>query len=1315
MDKSSIKIALFIFISLLFSNRVSIHAQTDYYFKRLSLQEGLSQSTVKCILYDYKGFIWIGTKSGLNCFDKHEIKSYFSEKENKFSLPDNQINLLAEDSLHNLWIGTNGGLALYNRKNDTFSPIYYKNRSLQGRSYFLTPDGIVFGGNGIYKYSYTDSKITEIKIENKDKIHDYIGFIQPWSATEWIIGTRWDGIWLYNLHSNRLERFPKCKHKFISAYYVDLKQNLWISPYGKGIECYSPTGELTAKYNTSNSNLSNDIILDIQEKDGKIWIATDGGGICIYDPHKKSFSTIQHISGDTNSLPVNSINCLYLDRENNMWAGTIRGGALGIRKVYMKTFTAVPYNNPFGVSENVIISLYEDRDHKLWIGTDGGGLNVMNQQTNTFKHYPLGYKNKVTSITEYSPNELLIFVFGEGLFIFNKNNGQIKPFIFVNEEKDAKTCRKGINIYVNKNSPTQLYLFADTIYAYDLQKKTFSPAILKGFDKEKETPTGSLNIIWYNEYITYLFGVNNIFELNNKNNVLTPLYYCDNLTNITSVSRDSQGRFWIGTTRGLVCFNPLTNESKKVQTKLFHEISSVTCDKSNRVWIGAQGMLFVYIINENKFAILGESDGAPANEYLAVSNLVSYSGDIYMGGTSGLLRIKKDITFDDTDYPSAEIMDIQLDGVSIVNKISPDSILTIPWNHTSLSLKVMMTEKDIFRKKIFRFNIIGPNNVYHVESYDHTLAVHSLPPGNYDITVSCNMQDGSWALPIHILSITVTPPWWKNPWFILLIALLIIASILLTFSTFIKRKENKLKWKMKEHEQKIYEEKIRFLINISHELRTPLTLIYAPLKRLLGNTTFEENVQKQLSGIYKQTKQMKNIINMVLDVRKMEVGQDSLHIRPYEFNKWVRFIIEDFGNEFNAKNIQLIYKADDSIKEISFDKSKCEIVLSNLLMNALKFSSESTQVTVTTTKTAENTVRVSIQDQGIGLDGIDTQKLFTRFYQGSHDRQGSGIGLSYAKMLIEMQGGKIGAVNNEGKGATFFFELPIIAMQEHVVCEEPSLNELLYSPQENTPEPNDFPIQEYTVLIVEDEVELGNFLKEALSEFFKKVYTAENGVDALIIINQYSPDIIVSDIMMPRMNGFELCKMIKSNIDISHIPVILLTARNDSESFSLGYKLGADAYLPKPFELEFLIIVITNLLKNREQIKARYKNNFMSIPPEQVTFSNTDEEFLLKLNRVINENLSDPAFDVKFLVNKFRMSRSSLYNKVKSLTGMGVNDYINKIRLDYAAEMLVQTDLSIMEISERLGFNNQGYFSTIFKQATGLTPSKYKEENKKES
>lgn len=518
---------------------------------------------------------------------------------------------------------------------------------------------------------------------------------------------------------------------------------------------------------------------------------------------------------------------------------------------------------------------------------------------------------------------------------------------------------------------------------------------------------------------------------------------------------------------------------------------------------------------------------------------------------------------------------------------------------------------------------------------------------------------------------------------------------------------------MKEHEEEVNKEKIRFLINISHELRTPLTLIYAPLKRLLKNKKFEDDTQRQLTGIYKQTKQMRNIINMVLDARKMEVGQNRLYLQQHPLNEWIKNITEDFRYEFENKGIDIRYELDDQIKNIVFDANKCEIVLSNLLMNALKFSNENTEVTIKT-EIRNNNVQVLVKDQGIGLGNITEAQLFTRFSQGSHQLQGSGIGLSYAKTLIEMHQGHIGAYNNPDQGSTFYFELPLIRDEQVIRCKEKNyLNELLYTPKETLQQEEPaINLSKYTILIVEDENDLRHFLADSLSGQFSKIYTAANGTDALPTIQKYLPDIIVSDVMMPKMDGFTLCKTIKSDISLSHIPVILLTARNDQESTSLGYKLGADAYLAKPFDIEFLLTLIQNQLRIREQIRKRYQENTAILLPEEMTFSNADEDFMLKLNKTIKENLPEPTLDVKFLVDKMNVSRSALYNKVKQLTGMGVNDYINKFRIEAAIQLLEQTNLSILEISEQSGFSNQSYFSITFKQATGLSPSKYKEKYK---
>ncbi|MEG1545986.1 MAG: response regulator, partial [Bacteroides sp.] len=878
----------------------------------------------------------------------------------------------------------------------------------------------------------------------------------------------------------------------------------------------------------------------------------------------------------------------------------------------------------------------------------------------------------------------------------------------INERENKKITQLAISVNVNKLSDNQIQFFSDKVYLYDTNKKTYSEAILKG---NSTIPLSGLQLISSNEYVTYVFGERNIFELNNRTKVMNTIFTLTEPNSIiTSVTRDKNSNFWIGTTEGLITYNTLTYETKKIKTNLFSNVSSVKYDKNNRIWIGTQGMLFCYIIKKDKFVLLGESDGAFSNEYLPRPTLQSKSGDIYMGGVMGLVRINKDILFEDAPQPTIVLTDVLLNGVPVNPSDIINASLSIPWSHTSLGIKVMAREEDVFREKLFKYSVVGLNNQY-FETYEHSLTLYTLPSGNYEIMVSCNTKDGSWSIPMKILSLSVTPPWWKSAWFITFLILFTIGCIALTIRYVIRFKERKLKWEMKEHEQKTYEEKVRFLINISHELRTPLTLIYAPLKRMLKEEIKDEKLVAQLNGIYKQTRQMKSIINMVLDVRKMEVGEDSLHLLPHPLNQWLSAIADDFIDEFKAKNIQLLYDFDTSLEEVSFDEDKCEIVISNLLMNALKFSDSNTSITLSTKKTS-NKVRISIKDQGIGLGGIDTSKLFTRFYQGNHDRQGSGIGLSYAKMLVEMHGGNIGAISNEDKGSTFYFELPLTnATVDLSYQPKPYLNELLYSPEEEEITTNDFSTKEYTLLVVEDEPELREFLRETLSEYFKQVYTAENGVVALTVINQASPSIVISDVMMPKMNGFELCKNIKKNIEISHIPVILLTARNDSGSTSLGYKMGADAYLAKPFDTEFLMILIRNQLKNREQMKARYKNFGLTIDPKEISFSSADEKFLLKFNNLIVNNISNMNLDVQFVADNIGMSRASLYKKTKVLTNMTVSDYINKYRIEKAMQ-LVLSDVNLATIAEQTGFGSQRYFSTLFKQATGITPTQYRESHK---
>lgn len=1278
--------------------------QQDYYFRQISLEQGLSQSRVQCIYRDHQGVIWIGTKWGLNSYDQSELKSYFHDREQPNSLPDNFIRFITEDRLGDLYVSTNKGIAIYNKAENQFQPLKYNGKPFNAWSYLQIGDNFLFGGEEtLYQYNLTDKSITTIFPDiDGDKLK-CINRIFQWSPDVLITSSKKDGLWMYDLIKKKMYRCPFVKEREINTIFVDSQNRLWVSFYGKGIACYSKEGKRLFSLSTKNSGLNNDIIFDFLEKDNQLWIATDGGGINILDFQTMKFSHLKHISDDEQSLPNNSIYRLYKDQMDNIWIGSIHGGLFAIKKVFIKTYKDVPLNNLNGISERTVVSIFEDKDTLLWIGTDGGGINSFDQKTNTFHHYPTTYGEKVTSITDFSENELLLSCFNKGVFTFNKRTAQMQPFPIINDSISKREFSSGdlVNLYATKDN---IYILGAKVYIYNKHTRQTSILYAPQIDIQRQI---AMQAIYSNDTHLYLMGTNNLFKLNFKTNELSSLVNMKEGDDFTSACRDDKGNFWIGSNFGLLFYNKQTGKTEKIHTNLFNSVSSLAYDKKGKVWIGAQNMFFAYIINEKRFVILDESDGVPSNELIFTPIPALRTPNLYMGGTMGLVRINTDIIFESNSSPILKLLEVKLNGKSTLKQVN-NNCISIPWNHSSFNIKVIADEKNSFRKHLFRYVITGKDKMV-IESYLQTLELGTLASGEYTISVSCDTSNGEWSQPTEILTIIVSPPWWKSTWFIILCIFFAFLVAGMVFFSLIRKKENRLKREMREHEKKIYEEKIRFLINISHELRTPLTLIYASLKRILNKEVKQDELPEYLQGAFKQANQMKDIINIVLDARKMEVGQEVLHISSHPLHKWIQEVAETFQTASKAKEIEITYDFDDSIQSIAYDDTKCKVVLSNLIMNALKYSPNQTRIVIKTIRTNES-IQIHVQDQGIGLDNVDIKKLFTRFYQGKHNEGGSGIGLSYAKMLIDLHGGRMGAFNNKDRGATFFYEIPANLQEQEVSCPQHSyLNELLSSPEEEEKiESGSFSLQGYSLLIVEDKQDLREFLKNALKDKFKKIYQAENGLVALEVIKQQQPDIIVSDVMMPQMNGYQLCKEIKENLNISHIPVILLTARADSESQMLGYKLGADAYLPKPFEMEMLLSVIQNQMRNREYIKSRYRGNQFILSPQEATFSNADEQFMIKLNEMIDQNLSQPDLDVKFLTAQMAMSRTSLYNKIKELTGMGANDYINRRRIDKAIILLTQSDMSITEISEQVGFTYQRYFSTLFKEMKGMTPSQFR-------
>lgn len=1303
------------FLILLSSNLVFAESNPIFNYRQFSLKEGLTQATVRTVLRDSDGFLWIGTSLGLNRFDGQNLTTYLHSNDTPNGLPGNYIYYVAEDEQKNTWVSANDKLTLFDKEKQEFIIQRINGSPFASHAYCLVPDGMICCSSGaLFKYVYESRSWQRMPIKTKNRLPFHFTAVKPWDDNHLLLNTRFNGLYLYQLSSGAVTEFPFFKEKNIPSIFIDSKKQLWISSYRKGLYCYSQTGELIKKYSTQNSLLSNDVILTITEHNGNLWLGTDGGGINILNPNSGTFTQISHVFENPNSFPATSILSLYRDNWGSFWVGTVRNGLIEIKEVSMKTYKQVTMGNHYGLSNQTVLSLFQDDDQTIWIGTDGGGINKLHPATGEFKHFSTTINDKVTSIARHSKDELLISIFDKGVYFFNKKTGKKRPFLIIDDETNTYITTSGYSTTLFSSDGVITEIYSDNIYLYNNISKSFS---IVSFRKEENSPREILNPVSSDHEVQYIHSFNKIFQ---KKSDSYDLLYAqpDNSDLINAVAKDKEGKLWIATNKGIRRFNPDTRHLEEyLQTPSQSIITSLVCDSQNRLWIGTRADLWSYYINEERFEIFNEPDGAASNEYLRGATLITKSGDIYMGGVDGLLFIDKNTVFEDKPIPEVELIEVstknkemfQFDA-ALDNAAIPQ--INLSWNESSITLRVIVKEKEVFRKRHFRYYVSG---LYRdtIETDNQFLTLHSLSSGAYTIWLSHNLPNGAWSKPKNILNLNVAPPWWKSIWFTLLMAVLILMLVTLAFLYFINKKESALKWKLQAREKEIQGEKVRFLINISHELRTPLTLIYAPLKRMLKRP-LDSELHSQINNIYKQAARMKETINMVLDLHKIETGNEKLIINEHKLNDWLRETVNLFSNEFDYLNTEVHFSLDERIDFVSFDKNKCEIVLSNILSNALKFGSKNSSINVSTAlNKQENKVRVSISDEGRGLSDADSEKLFTRFYQGNHQQGGSGIGLSFSKTLIERHGGTMGAFNNEnGKGATFYFELPLFTLANAEQKTQSLISNVQiadYTDIARDTESQRINTTAYSILLVEDNPELLDFLKQSFKHYFKHVYSCTNGITALEIAHRDMPDIIVSDVVMPQMDGFELCRKVKSDISISHIPIILLTARGDTESMQIGYKLGADAYVSKPFDIDFLHAVIESQLRMRELIKTRYQEHDSSLSLQDITFSNADERFVMRLNDIIEENISNPSLSVNFISTEIGMSRTSLYSKMNELLNVGVNDYINRIKFDKAATLLtLEPYLEIAEIASRLGFSSQRYFSTSFKQYKGVSPSEYR-------
>lgn len=1316
-------LAPIIVLLLLLCRSVPLRPSTDdYIYKPYSIEEGFPPSPA-CVYESDDGYVWTGSTDGLKRFDGYAVRTYRHRPGEDGTLPSNRILQVTEDSRHRIWVLTEGGAAVYDRRRDGWQTVTDETGTPPAATALCpTAEGmlIITRRQSLYRCP-ADGTVARKLCSFSRSTHGAVCELSVWDGRLLLCRCRWGGVFLLDSSTGRTSDAPLPDAGKVTRALVDAAGRVWTSTYNRGLVCSTRRGRILDTYTTANSGLSHNIILCLSEHRGVIRVGTDGGGICLIHPDTRQVEVLRHLPGQRQSLPAASVQCLSRNPEReDFWAGTIKGGLVYVSRSFIHSYADVPLHAPGGLSERAVLSFFQQPGSRtLWIGTDGGGLNEFDPRTHTFRHYPDTWGEKIVSVCGYSAHELLVSIFAKGLYRFDTRTGRLTPFA----EADAAVAqavrysRMGINVY--RDEAASLLILTPTPYRYDLRRRSLHPLKAARLPLQGPvTPAGCDSLY------TYLYDLHHLYRLDRRTDSLQIIFTPDSGEPLEAVAADGDNRFWIATDTELTACHPHTGKIEKARKPIPQHIRAMVADTHGQLWIGTDRSLYLRLPESRRMMLLDESDGVPPNEYLKKAVWADPDGRIYMGGINGMLLAESKRARRDTgEQVRLTLAEVRGPHGRLRTADSTSGEVKLGYDERSVTLRVMVSDGPILQKRTFRWEVDG-NGTLTVCTETPELTLHPMTSGHYRISVSCSLKDGSWSAPRDIVSLDIAAVWYRTWWFTLLWAAAAAAAAIALTAYLLHRKEEKLNRALQQHRQQMYEEKLRFLININHELRTPLTLIHAPLTQLLQRLPADDPSYPILEKIRKQSVRMKEMLNQVLNLRKAEVGRMTLHTERFDLNRWIADTVADFADEAGLRNITLEVTTDPGIGEADFDDGKHRAILTNLLNNAFKHSPDGSSIRVRTERNETGSrVRISVTDRGRGLAGADPEQLFTRFYQADGETEGVGIGLAYAKALVTLHGGSIGARNAAGGGACFFYELPLPAHDApHAPAHERQPEQTpppTLTPDAGTLTPappalhEELDTHRYTCLFVDDREDLCRMVARELQGIFRRLYLASNGKEALEIARKEMPDVIVSDVMMPEMNGFELCRQVKEDEEILHTQVILLTARTDERSLKDGYRTGADAYLEKPFEIPTLLEVVKNRLFQREQLRQRYRMPGQAEAEEQ-PLSSADDAFLFRLNRLMAEHLDDESVNVNFLCREMNTSRASLYNRIKQATGMSPNEYLNRVRMERAKTLLRESRLSITEIAEATGFASSRYFSTAFKKYTGSTPSQYKAESQQE-
>ncbi|MEC5146988.1 Two component regulator propeller [Chitinophaga sp. 180180018-2] len=1328
-------------------------------FNRLTSEEGLAPGAVLCIAQDGNGFMWFGTQNGLNRFDTRRFKIYKSPISTYNDVPENYITRLLFDSHKILWVGTRNGLNKYNPATDRLdSVLLTKNRGKSNLSISCVYEDKqnriwVWSSAGLFRLDNRETnQFKQVAIPDSVaglSVNNNIRTIyQDHQGTYWIGSSL--GLTQMTDENGKMS-FRRFRHdsqesslsdSYITVIFEDPANRLWIGTQQGGINLYDPRQKSFKRYQAGSPNgLVNNNIRDIRtDAHGRLWIGTQGG-ISIYDPETGRFQNYNSDPDNIQTLSHNSVYSIFTDDHATVWIGTYWGGvnSVSVDNTPFHVYKTSAYRQ--GINNSVVSALSEDAANNLWVGTEGGGLNYINrttQQITLFRHNPaneasLG-SDLVKVIYKDKDGHFWIGTHGGGLNLFNPVSRNFTRFFYKENDPVVRTSeilsvlesREGI-FWIG--TQTGLLAFKRTGTSLDvLPENSLTRAVgTKSVKTILQSANGDTWVGTSGDLLLMRQGTDTVYRFTTKDNLPK--------NNINCIHEDSNGRIWIGCAFGGLALYTPTGETKKftIYTKANglpdDNIMAILEDEHNNLWISTGNGLSKLDENTRVFKNYNKSDGLAGNIFNINSGYKSSSGEMLFGGYNGLTFFRPDEIKENPFAPRTILTGLKLfDHAVVIGQ--PDRLLE---KEISQTRDICFTHlQNVFTLEFAALNYVQPEKntyAYKLAGFDRNwnytatpaATYMNLPPGNYTFFVKGTNNDGIWGNPTQ-LYITVLPPIWKTVWAYILYVLFAAAVVFFVVRFFVLRSLIR-----RDHE--LTRLKLDFFTNISHEMRSRLSLIIGPAERLLLINKEDYENSRQLQIIRKNSESLLHLLTELMDFRKAESGGLPLQIAEQDLVSFLRDVFFTFEDRALSMNIQYEFKSPAPEISLYFDRIQLEKVFYNLFYNAYKFTPSGGCI-ITAIEEKEKTVDITIKDNGRGVAPENLPKLFTNYFQeddqGS-DNKGYGIGLALAKSIIELHGGSITVDSiRTDSGNTTVFTVTLRKGNTHlnhavkldkyssdkktVPVDTVQPERPLVVPENVAPGPDK---NKYTILLIEDNEEILALNREVLEKHYN-VVTSTNGSAGWEAAIELIPDIIVSDVMMPGMDGYTLCSRLKSDERTNHIPVILLTAMSSSSQQLSGLQKGADIYLTKPFSIHILTLHIGNLLSLREKIHQRLAKQLAlpsdhhTVPQEEAT-DIIEDPFLTKVIEIIEENMDEPAFNVDTISRKLAMSRPVLYKKLNMLTGLTVNDFIKAIRMKRATVYLDNAEYNISEVAYKVGYSDPKYFSREFKKHFGKSPREWKQ------